>query len=455
MIRTRAIYHMGDNVGAPMRCRIPVLAMVFGTASGLATSSPRSALATDCSGVASTCINDDTLWPHPGPARFVAVGSTQTIAAGQLGFGLVASYLSRPIRLVEKSPGGSGSEQDIINDQANGTFLWSYGVTDRLELDLALPLTFGEGGTGIAPVSGGIGLRDTAVLDLLFCFAYSLHPPHRVDPDAPASPGRTAPNTWGLVVRFDVSAPTGDSDQFAGEGRAVFIPSLAADFQSGRWFAGLELGARIRPTTELLGARVGTQLVTALGVGYDFLPRELLTGTLEAWALPTFAEQHTITLQDGAFVSTPNGQHITPAEWQLSVRTAPLRGGDLAIQLGGGGPIPLTGEDTLPRPQVRLTLGVRWEPLARDTDRDGIIDSADKCPDQPAPRSTDGCPVPPPAPTKAPTVDLHLSVTKDPCDDDPDLVARFGKDGCPAKGDEPAPPSPPPPPPPAPPPEAP
>src|ERR1035438_9894697 len=56
-----------------------------------------SAHATECAGPVSPCINDDTLWPHAGPATFAAVGSTDTVARGQLGFGLVTSYLSRPI----------------------------------------------------------------------------------------------------------------------------------------------------------------------------------------------------------------------------------------------------------------------------------------------------------------------------------------------------------------------
>ena len=409
-----------------MRPRITSLVLGLSISIGGTLASAQTAHADDCSGIASTCLDDDTLWPHAGAARFVAVGSTETVAAGQLGFGLVASYLSKPIRLIQKSPGGSGAEEDVIGDQGNGTFLWSYGVTSRLELDVALPITFGEGGAGIAPITGGLGLKDTAVRDMRFGFAYALVPTARAMPDAPAS----ARTPFGLLARFEVSAPTGDSSQFAGEGVAVFVPSLAASYQVGRWFAGAELGARIRPETELLGARVGTQLVTSLGVGYDILPRELLTATLEAWALPTFAEQHTVSLVDGALVSTPNGDHIVPSEWQLAVRTAPLKGGDLAVQFGGGGPIPLTGEDTVPRPQVRLTLGIRWAPLARDSDGDGVLDTADKCPDEAA-RTVDGCPVKAPPPAPAPRVELHFSVTKDPCVDDPDLVASFAKDGCP------------------------
>jgi hypothetical protein len=414
---------LGSNTLRRSRRGASLLSAGFAFTSALVTFMPGVARAADCSGITSTCIDDDTLWPHPGPARFVFVGSTQTVASGQLGFGLVATYLSRPIRLLEKSPGGSGSEQDVIGDQGNGTFLWSYGVTSALELDLALPVTVGQGGTGLAPVTGGNGPRDTAMRDMRFGLAYALVPHARTDPDSQKSP-------LGLLARFEVSAPTGDSSQFAGQGTAAFVPSLAADWQDGRWFAGLELGARIRPETELLGARVGTQIVTSLGVGYDILPRELLTATLEAWALPNLAEQHTISLVNGALTSTPNGEHMVPAEWQLAVRTAPLHGGDLAIQLGGGGPIPLSGDETLPRPQVRLTLGVRWEPMARDTDGDGVLDAVDKCPEQSA-HTVDGCPAAPPA-SQAPTVDLHMSVTKDPCSGDPDVVAPFTQDGCPA-----------------------
>ena len=113
---------------------------------------------------------------HSGPAtailaRFVAVGSPDTVGAGQLGFGLVTSYLSRPIVFDVSAPGGTGTDEAAVNDQVNTTFLWAYGITHRLELDVAMPITLGQGGTGLAPITGGTGLRDTAVRDVRFCFA--------------------------------------------------------------------------------------------------------------------------------------------------------------------------------------------------------------------------------------------------------------------------------------------
>jgi hypothetical protein len=403
-----------------MRARIALASFAASVAAVLCAPVARAA---DCSGFFDSCVNDDTLWPHAGPSRFVAVGSTETVAAGQVGFGLVTSYLNRPVILATHL-GGVETDQYAINDQVNGTFLWSYGVTNRLELDVAVPLTFGQGGTGLAPITGGYGLKDTAVRDMRFGFAYELVPHARVSDEA-------QPSAWGLTGRLEVSAPTGDSDQFAGERSGVFVPSLAGDWRSGRFFVGAELGARLRPTTQVLGARVGTQLVTVVGAGYDILPtRELLTATLEAWALPTFAEQNEIANPNGVYVSTPDGKHILPAEWQLSVRTAPMRGGDLSVQAGGGGGIPLTSDSGITTPHVRFTLGIRWAPLARDTDGDGVLDSQDRCPTEAA-HTHSGCPATAP-PVSAPAVDLHLSTAHDACTTEPELVDGFkDSDGCP------------------------
>jgi hypothetical protein len=374
-----------------MRTRIVLAALGAALAAGLAAPA---ALATDCSGFYSPCINDDALWLHAGASSFVAIGSTRTVAPQQVAFGLVTSYLSRPIVLSVPGPGG---DQYAVDDQVNGTFLWAYGVTDRLELDLAVPVTFGQGGTGLAPLTGGNALKDTAVRDMRFGFAYALLP---------------RSSTWGVTPRFEVSAPTGDSDQFAGERSGVMIPSVAADWRSGRLFAGAEVGARLRPVTQLLGARVGSQLVTALGVGYDVLSRrDLLAIALEAWALPTLVEQADFVKESELVsVSTPNGTHITPAEWQLSARTAPLRDGDLSIQASGGGPIPFGGDPAITTPRFRFTLGVRWAPQPHEGARAGATD---------------------PAKAAAP-VDLHLASARDVCTTEPDLVDGFkDDDGCP------------------------
>jgi hypothetical protein len=374
------------------------MSLRFATLSGLVVLAfARTSLAADCTTpLQSTCINSDTLWPHAGAQRFLTVGGADTIASGQVAFGLDTTYLSRPIILQSSSPGPNGSEAFAVDNQVNANFLWAYGVTRKLELDFALPITLEQNGAGIAPITGGDSLHATAIRDLRFGLAYALISRPRVDEQTLAN----VPALPAIAVRFEVSAPTGDNDQFAGERTAVFIPSIAADFKRGRFFAGAEFGARLRGgVEELAGSRVGTQLFAGLGAGVDLIrsrgesKRDLLSLTVEGRALPTFAEQADVTQTNTGATSTLNGQHITPAEWAVALRTVPVVGDDLAIQLGGGGSIPLSSDSGITTPRFRFTLSLRYAPLGHDSDGDGVLDKYDHCPHQKG--DDQGCPAKP------------------------------------------------------------
>jgi len=325
--------------------------------------------------------------------RFAAVAGTETVARGQVGFGLVASYLSRPIVLRIASPGPGGSDQFVVDNQVTGNFLFAYGVTNRLQLDFALPVTFVQTGAGTSPLTGGEDLRDTAVRDLRFGLAYALVPRLRVAPDLQGTDG-SAGRGWSLAARMTFVAPTGDSSDFAGERAAVFAPGISADYRYRFLFAGAEVGARIRPITEFAGARVGTQLVTALGVGADVLDRDRLSVMAEARAYPNFVEQHTTSQSAFETVSRPNGKHILPAEWLLTVRTAPMLAGDVSFFASGGGPLPLGEEKAITVPRFRFLLGAVYAPGGRDSDGDGVLDKDDACPRQAGVRGGErpGCP---------------------------------------------------------------
>jgi hypothetical protein len=364
--------------------------------------SPKVASAGSCDNpITSACINSDTLWPHVGPSRFVAIGGTDTIEPGKIGFGVVASYQSRPIVLTVPSPGPLGTNLNAVNDQVNTTFMFEYGITKKLELGVALPLTLGQGGSGTSGITGGEDLRDTAVRDMRFGFAYSVISHAKVDPTLARKPHAT--DGLGLAVRFEMSAPTGDRDQFAGEQSAVFIPSAAADYRVGQLFFSGEVGARLRSTDQFLGARVGSQLAFAAGAGFDILSRERLSVTGEARILPTLTQQYSSEATAGGIVSTPNGTYIAPAEWLLAVRSAPFRGGDFAGQLAGGGPIPTASESAITTPRFRFTLSLVFEPRGLDSDGDGVLDRDDQCPGVAGSKNAEkpGCPevaAPPPPP---------------------------------------------------------
>jgi hypothetical protein len=121
-------------------------------------------------------------------------------------------------------------------------------VTNRLQLDFAMPLTFAQDGAGTSGLTGGRALRDTAVRDIRFGFAHALVPRARIDAIQAAKEGG-AGTSWSLAARFHVSAPTGDNTDFAGERTASFIPDIAADYRIDRLFLGASLGMRIRPVS--------------------------------------------------------------------------------------------------------------------------------------------------------------------------------------------------------------
>ena len=368
-----------------------------------ATMAARTASASCNTPITSPCVDSDTLWPHAGPSLFMNVGGTETVSADRIAFGLVATYLSRPIVLNLPSPDPSQpSARPAIDNQFDATFLFAYGLTDRFELDLALPVTIFQDGAGNTPLVGcgpgnNCSIAATATRDLRFGATYTFL-------KRPAKhPWRHDASGFGLAARFETVAPSGDDTAFAAERSAVFVPSLSLDYRSHRFFAGGELGVRIRPTTDFAGARIGTEGVIAAGVGVDVLKQhDLLALTAEARFHPVFTEQATVSQSPNGLVSSANGSFIMPAEWMVAARTAPLEGGDLVFQLGVGSSFPNSYDSTTGRfyfavtaPRFRVALSLTFAPRGTDTDSDGVPDAIDKCPLEPGPKRSEagaGCP---------------------------------------------------------------
>lgn len=375
----------------------------------------------------STCIDADTLWPHPGPARFQSVGATETTAPGEFSVGLVTSYLRKPIVLRAASSNPGGTDVPAIDHMVDMNFLWAMGIIDQLELTVAMPVTLAQNGSGVSAFtsSDAQDVPGSSIRDFRFGAAYALLPRDR------AYPG----NAFALTSRLEVAAPTGDQDWFGGDRGAVVIPTVAADFRLGQAFAGAEVGARIRKTTNLAGAQIGSQGFVALGAGYDILPGEMLSAGLEAYALPTFADQETLARDPDTqeIVATTNSDSLIPAEWMATVRSAPTRDGDVSFTLSGGSALPLT-ESAITSPQYRITAGIRFAPLSRDTDGDGVLDREDQCPrereDRDGFQDEDGC-------IDADNDRDAIADTADRCRDKAEDKDGFeDEDGCPEADDD-------------------
>jgi outer membrane protein OmpA-like peptidoglycan-associated protein len=332
----------------------------------------------------STCIDGDNLWATPGAGPFFSVAPTMTMPAGRASFGLVLSYLSRPIGLAVSSPSRAGTTIHAIDNAVDASFLGSLGISDRFELTLAAPVTLYQSGAGLGAVTGTKDeLVRSTVRDFRFGGAFAIVKRSRVgELHGPA-----------LTLRLDFAAPTSSPGAFAGAATMTAAPSLTFDQRFGKLDLAAQAGARIRGESRLANVGIGSQIYYSLGASYAVIPDGVLSVSGEAFALLTLAKQAPGGLGSAAGTS----QTLVPAEWIASVTTTPFFAGDLGFTLGGGGPIPLSAE-AVTTPRFRFDLGLRYAPTGHDRDGDGILDRDDQCPDVAEDRDgfqdDDGCPDP-------------------------------------------------------------
>ncbi len=373
----------------------------------------------------STCVDSDVLWPRAGSGTFAQVGGATLTPPGRMGFGVVTAYQKRPIVLTLPSTDPKGSEAAAIDDQLNATFLFSAGVLPRLELDAAVPFTLWQTGVGDSPLKEQQpgGLTRSVPRDPRVGLTFAALPRPVTTRDGLA-----------VVARADAVLPFGDERLYAGQSGFGFAPSVAAEWRGGAFLIGVDVGARVRKTSELSGTRVGSQLVEAIGASYDVLRDERLAVTAEVFALQGLARQ-AVVVRDGAGALVDGGSRSShmPASFLIGARSSPAFAGDLSFSLSAGSAIPLSDNDAT-SPRLRVVGAMRYAPLGRDRDRDGVLDRDDRCPDEPEDRDgfqdDDGCP------------DLDndgdgIPDERDRCRDAPEDKDGFqDEDGCPEPDDD-------------------
>jgi outer membrane protein OmpA-like peptidoglycan-associated protein len=358
------------------------------------------ASAADCDASASTCIDSEALWPTAGPSTFFAVPGGRTTPVGRFGFGLSTSIQRDPIvlRTSDASPAGS-VDVPAIGTQVTTSFLFSYGVTDRLEASVVAPISFYQNGTGVSRITGPSNeVSSTAIRDMRVGFGYALLPLPRI----------ARAQGVGVVASFDLSIPSGDHDDFGGDRSFVGVPRFALEDRLGRWIFGGSIGARIRSKTTLVGANVGSQLVFAAGIARAFDRDERYVATMEVFGLPSL-------VADGN----------SPWQWLLGFKWSPLWAGDFAMHAGGGGKMRPIGHSPIDESIWRFVFDIRYAPLGNDTDHDGVLDRDDKCQNDPEDRDgfhdDDGCPDP----------DNDGDGVLDAVDACKDVVGPASNNGCP------------------------
>ena len=316
----------------------------------------------------------------------VSVYGTRALSKGAFEMALSVSYARSPITLRDGDDGPQIGR--LMSSLSTVSLLGGYGVVDRFDVGLAIPLH--RMGAGSKFAEAGLPEIQAAAVDDAAVALGDV----RVVPRVTLLERGTS-SSMGVAALLPVSLPTGNSDLYGGESLHV-EPRLAWDWAPGGVLLAANVGYLVREEAVVLNTSVDDAF--RWGAGTEIPVYQTLSALVEA---------------NGA-VNT--GSSDTPTEGLVGLR---MRASDWVAQLAGGTAV----VQGLTSPEYRVVAGLGFSqdqkpPPPADTDGDGIFDSADNCPRQAEDldrfEDTDGCP---------------------DRDDDQDQVAD-GQDRCPAEAED-------------------
>ncbi len=186
----------------------------------------------------------------------------------------------------------------------------------------------------------------------------------------------------GLALAVPVTFPTGNGGSFLGEEGFTVQPTLVMEFSDGsihtrdyRVRTAFNVGYRTRSPARLRDVSMGNELVYGVGVGLHPFP-----------AMELVADFH------GAI----GGPKVAQRPAELTGGLKFFLGRFITFDLGGGAG--LVGGIGAPDYRVLggFSIAPSFDPNARDSDKDGIVDAMDQCPKDPEDldgfQDEDGCP---------------------------------------------------------------
>jgi large repetitive protein len=304
--------------------------------------------------------------------NYFTLHSTHTLPAWRWEAGLVLDYANDPLVLVDRR---GDRRVSLVGDQLTANVLGAIGLTDSLEVGLALPVLLAQDGESFNQVNvpdatgAGFGVGDLRLVGKLVV----------LQQDTPQDPGG-----FGLAFALDLQLPTGDDANFQGEGFGLFPRAIVDYAFAVGTRVSAQAGYRVRPRSTLLRTEVNDTVV--LGVGAD-VPLD----AARVWHVLGEVSTEISVLASETFTKSE-----TPLEAILGGRMFPGGGWMMEAGLGFG------MNAGLGTPDYRLILGATYRspapPPDKDSDGDGLLDSKDACPLQPEDKDgfedAEGCPDP-------------------------------------------------------------
>ncbi|MFO0750722.1 MAG: OmpA family protein [Myxococcota bacterium] len=328
----------------------------------------------------------------PGVDRIFSVEGSEVAPAWTVYGGLWGHFLDNPLKFVVQT-GDSETDEKVIETLVQLEAGLGFGIAGIAELEVQVPVTVLSVGDEVRyPGADNAGMGDLGVrlrVTLL----------HR----------NKKGNGFGLNLGVGATLPTGKDT--SGDGGAQIQPKLAMTVGSGPLLIALNAGVNLRTQTgNFSNIALGNELLYGLGIQVQVVD-----------AMAIGLELFGTTPLDNPFKDKTEG----PLELAggLKFRFAKA----LHIDVGAGTGI-LAGYGA---PDLRLFAGFQYAPYQGepDTDKDGFVDSEDKCPLEPEDKDgyqdLDGCPDPD-------NDNDGVLDTVDKCRDEPEDIDTYqDDDGCP------------------------
>ena len=302
-----------------------------------------------------------------GPKTFITVADGDIAARDQLAVDALVTFLTKPFKIYDVDKANhdriTGTRTTVVSSMTTAQLTAAYGMTDRLQLGVNLPIIFELQGDGLMPETGGPapnGLNVTGLGDLVLEAKYRLVRDGMLR--ASAIGGLSLPSSIG----------SGGS-QFIGDDLPTVRGKLAAQLDTGRLSFGANAGVILRKPRTIYDSTIGQQLTWGVAGAVRITDRfSLIAEGYGRAGLPSFA-------LDASPLEVEGGLRIYAT-------------GAVAVVLGGGAGV-IQG---IGSPESRFFVSIGYAPDVRDSDGDGIPNGRDKCPlvaeDKDGFEDGDGCP---------------------------------------------------------------
>jgi outer membrane protein OmpA-like peptidoglycan-associated protein len=308
----------------------------------------------------------------PGPHNYVVTNHPSVLPHGVPSAWMLVSYANDP--LVFRDDNGKQIGDAIIANQLNAEIALAVGLFDRFEVGAVAPAFFMNGAGFDGDGLTAFGTGDLRVMGKALLTPWN---------DGFVASVRLSSDLIPVAQLLNSNASAG---ALSGDVFPNVTPAVSLGFNSDYVRFGLDGGFLWRVPREINGDALvaGSQFTYGAGVEVTLVPKQLLlTGDVNGRASPQF-------------LGSDRDRYPLEADLALKYFVGPV-----LLMLGGGtGLVPDYGA-----PDFRVFGAVGWfdrpttkPPPPSDRDKDGIIDSADECPDDPEDKDNfeddDGCPEP-------------------------------------------------------------